>query len=64
MTMRQSLHHRSARSPLQAPSYPLLEAGDLPGDEDWMLPAELAFDDGDPDEDPLATLKLVSASDD
>jgi hypothetical protein len=61
MTMRQSMLRASA-GPL--PSYPLLEASDLPGDDDWSLTPEIGFDDGDPDGDPLATLNLGLANDD
>jgi hypothetical protein len=46
------------------PSYPLLDASDLPGDDEWALPPGLDLDDGDPDEDRFATLNLGRAMDD
>lgn len=47
------------------PSFPLLEAGDLPGAEDWSVIESLHCDDTlDPDDDHFATLSVASDFDD
>ena len=54
MTMRSSL----IRSEVTTPSFPLLEAGDLPGADDWSVLESLHFDDQDGDDERFATLSL------
>ena len=47
------------------PAFPLLEAGDLPGDEDWSVLESLHRDDSfDADDDRFATLSVASGFDD
>jgi hypothetical protein len=46
------------------PSFPLLEAGDLPGADDWSVLESLHCDDGfDSDDDRFATVSLASFDD-
>jgi hypothetical protein len=45
------------------PSFPLLEAGDLPGADDWSVLESLHFDDFDGDDDRFATLSVASFDD-
>ena len=56
------------RSPLLlqpiTPGFPLLEASDLPGAEDWSVLESLHFDDSlDRDDDQFATLTVARAFD-
>jgi hypothetical protein len=54
-------------TPLAAitPAFPLLEAGDLPGEEDWSVLESLHCDDSfEVDDDRFATLSVASRSDD
>ena len=48
------------------PAFPLLEAGDLPGGEDWSVLESFHYDDSFDvdDDDPLATLSVASSFDD
>ena len=47
------------------PAFPLLEAGDLPGAEDWSVLESLHCDDAsDVDDDRFATLSVASGFDD
>ena len=60
MTMRSHL----IRSEATTPSFPLLEAGDLPGADDWSVLESLHFDAGfDSDDDRFATLSVASFDD-
>jgi hypothetical protein len=60
MKMRPSTQHAAI-----TPAFPLLEAGDLPGEEDWSVLESLHFDDSfEVDDDRFATLSLASRSDD
>lgn len=46
------------------PSFPLLEASDLPGADDWSVLESLHFDDGfDADDDRFATISVASFDD-
>ena len=46
------------------PSFPLLEAGDLPGADDWSVLEGLNCDDGfDSDDDRFATISFTSFDD-
>ena len=46
------------------PSFPLLEAGDLPGADDWSVIESLHFDDAlDADDDRFATISFASFDD-
>ena len=59
MTMRQSL-----QSTMITPSFPLLEAGDLPGEEDWSVIEALHCDDSlGFDDDRLASFSVASFDD-
>lgn len=50
---------------LPDPSFPLLEAGDLPGSDDWTLFENLRFNDSsDADDDRFATVTLAPSFDD
>jgi hypothetical protein len=52
-------------SPASPPAVPLLDASDLPGDDDvWSLPGAFASDDGSGDDDRYATLSVARAFDD
>jgi hypothetical protein len=54
-------HHRA----LPDPSFPLLEAGDLPGADDWSLLESARFDDaGDLDDDRFASVTFAPSFDD
>jgi len=58
--MRQAAYTQSMTLP-----FPLLEAGDLPGAEDWTVLESLHCDDAlDSDDDRLATLSVASGFDD
>lgn len=47
------------------PAFPLLEAGDLPGTEDWSVLESLHCDDSlEVDDDRFATLSVASGFDD
>ena len=46
------------------PAFPLLEAGDLPGDEDWSVLESLHYDDSFDGDDRFATLSVASGFDD
>ena len=60
MKMRQATYSQS-----MTPSFPLLEAGDLPGAEDWTVIESLHCDDTlDSDDDHFATLSVASGFDD
>jgi len=60
--MRAHIQHRGS---LPDPSFPLLESGDLPGDDDWSLLETLRFDEaGDLDDDRRATLAVARSFDD
>lgn len=57
--MRQSVHMIST-----SPSFPLLEAGDLPGADDWSVLESLHCGDGfDADDDRFATISFASFDD-
>ena len=57
--MRQSIQMITA-----TPSFPLLEAGDLPGADDWSVLEGLNCDDGfDSDDDRFATISFTSFDD-
>jgi hypothetical protein len=46
------------------PSFPLLEAGDLPGADDWSVIESLHCDDGfDGDDDHFASISVASFDD-
>ena len=46
------------------PSFPLLEAGDLPGADDWSVLETLHLDDGfDGDDDRFATISVARFDD-
>ena len=46
------------------PSFPLLEAGDLPGADDWSVIESLHFDDAfDADDDRFASISVASFDD-
>lgn len=49
---------------LPNPSCPLLEVGDLPGDDDWSVVESLRFDEGDFDDDHLDSISLARSFDD
>ncbi|HVE50515.1 MAG TPA: hypothetical protein VNG69_12985 [Casimicrobiaceae bacterium] len=49
---------------LPNPSCPLLEAGDLPGDDDWSVVESLRFDDADFDDARLGRITLARSFDD
>lgn len=53
-----------APAALQLAHVPLLEATDLPGDDDWSLPGGFASDDGWGDDDRFATLNVSRSFDD
>lgn len=57
---------RDRLPPASPPSVPLLDASDLPGDDDvWSLPRAFASDDdGGGDDDRYATLSVARAFDD
>lgn len=58
--MRHSIQHV-----MTTPAFPLLEAGDLPGDEDWSVIESLHCEDPfDVDDDRFATLSVASGFDD
>ena len=60
MKMRQATYSQS-----MTPPFPLLEAGDLPGAEDWTVIESLHCDDTfDSDDDHFATLSVASGFDD
>ena len=61
MIMRQSIQPAAI-----TPSFPLLEAGDLPGAEDWSVLESLHYDDSFDvdDDDRFATLSVASGFDD
>jgi hypothetical protein len=47
------------------PAFPLLEASDLPGADDWSVLESLRFDDGgDFDDDRLASVTVAPSFDD
>jgi hypothetical protein len=53
------------RVSLPDPSFPLLEASDLPGADDWSMLESLRFDDlGDSDDDRFATVTFAPSFDD
>ena len=57
-----SSHRRTA---LPDPSFPLLEAGDLPGADDWSVIGSLRFDDaGDFDDDRFMSVTVAPSFDD
>ena len=48
----------------KTPSFPLLEAGDLPGADDWSVIESLHCDDGfDADDDRFASISVASFDD-
>ena len=56
---------REPLAPASPPAIPLLDASDLPGDDDvWSLPGAFASDDGSGDDDRYATLSVARAFDD
>ena len=58
--MRPSIQHV-----VTAPTFPLLESGDLPGDEDWSVIESLHCDESlDVDDDRFARLSVASGFDD
>jgi hypothetical protein len=60
MNMRHSI-----QPPAITPVFPLLEASDLPGDEDWSVIESLHCDDSfDLEDDRFATLSVASGFDD
>ena len=59
--MRTTTTHNRA---LPDPSFPLLEASDLPGADDWSLLQPLRFDDVDLDDDRLASVTFAQSFDD
>lgn len=57
--------HAQLRPTMPDPTFPLLEAGDLPGADDWSVLETLRFDDlGDFDEDRLASVTVAPSFDD
>ena len=60
MTMRNHL----IRTEATTPGFPLLEASDLPGADDWSVIESLHFDDSfDTDDDRFATISVASFDD-
>ena len=57
---------RPSNQPVQVtPAFPLLEAGDLPGAEDWSVLESLHCDDSfDVDDDRFATMSVASGFED
>ena len=52
------------RTEATASSFPLLEAGDLPGADDWSVIESLHFDAGvDADDDSFVTISVASFDD-
>jgi hypothetical protein len=57
--------HTQLRGTLPDPTFPLLEASDLPGADDWSVLETLRFDDaGDFDDDRFATVTVAPSFDD
>jgi hypothetical protein len=56
--------HVQLRGALPDPTFPLLEAGDLPGADDWSVLETLRFDNADFDDDHLATVTVAPSFDD
>ena len=55
----------SLQRSLPNPAFPLLEAGDLPGADDWSVLETLRFDDvGDSEDDRFASVTLATSFDD
>lgn len=52
------------KSSLPNPACPLLEAGDLPGDDDWWVLESLRFGDVDVDDDRVGSITLARSFDD
>ena len=57
--------HPQIQRPMPDPSFPLLEAGDLPGADDWSVLETLRFDDvTDVDDDRFASITVAPSFDD
>lgn len=57
--------HTPSHGPMPDPTFPLLEAGDLPGADDWSVLETLRFDDGgDFDDDHFASVTVARSFDD